>query len=200
VSDAALILRARGGDELAFRRLLDRYRGLIHKAASLNFLPRGSSADLHQEALIGFHEAVSGYSPERGNKFKGFAWTCMRREVLTAVGAATRKKHGPLNESTSPDAPVGDNAADALTLGETGVFADPRASADPHATIEVQGDLRRLATAVNSTLTEREREAVMGIAEGDTYRDIAERLGCDVKSIDNASQRAQVKLSEAMAA
>lgn len=199
MSDAALVLRARGGDELAFRRLLDRYEGLLRTICAKYFLPGGDSGDLRQVARLGFHEAVLGYqgNAEGCASFRNFAALCVRREVVQAVKSATAQKHGPLNESVSMHTPIAEvGNSEAITLADTSVFTDPKADTVDRLQRGVE------VGAVVGTVTERlsplERAATVGIAEGVPYEVIAAEEGCDVKRIDNAAQRGKHKIREAL--
>jgi RNA polymerase sporulation-specific sigma factor len=196
MTDAELILRARGGDELAFRRLADRYRAKLRGIAADYYLPGGSADDLHQEALVGLHKAVRGYKPERNGSFSAFASLCIRRQVLTAVTAANRRKHEPLN---------GRRDLVVLDTGEGGIidpedchsaYADP--DSDPlHCLIQQEDwdEVRRLCL----TLSVLEGRVLGSYLSDLDYNEIAAEIGCTRKTVDNALQRCRHKLSEGMA-
>jgi Sigma-70 region 2 len=94
-----LIAAAQAGDELAFRRLLRRHQRLLEQQAGRFYLPGGDGDDVLQEARLGFTKAVRAYRPERGASFPSFARRCVARQLATALTAATRGKHGSLNEA-----------------------------------------------------------------------------------------------------
>ena len=54
----ALVLKARGGDELAFRRLLKRYESEIGQIASEYFIYCAERQDVKQEGAYGLLKAV----------------------------------------------------------------------------------------------------------------------------------------------
>ncbi len=60
-------------------------------------------SDLYQEGLIGLSEAINAYKENKDIKFSTFAFTCIKRKIITAVKLANRKKHSILNESYSLD-------------------------------------------------------------------------------------------------
>lgn len=86
-------------DREAVNELLRRHEGLIMSVARRYFVPGGDHEDVRQQAMIGFWKAVRDYSDAAGASFPSFARTCMQRQVITAVKAANRMKHSPLNES-----------------------------------------------------------------------------------------------------
>ena len=73
--------------------------GLILSVARRYFVPGGDREDVRQQAMIGFWKAVRDFTAGAGASFPSFARTCMQRQVITAVKAANRMKHSPLNES-----------------------------------------------------------------------------------------------------
>lgn len=60
-------------------------------------------SDLYQEGLIGLSEAINAYKENKDIKFSTFAFTCIKRKIITAVKLANRKKHSILNDSYSLD-------------------------------------------------------------------------------------------------
>jgi len=190
--DAELVLRARGGDELAFRRLYDRYGGMVNGIAREYFAKGASVEDMKQEALFGFHKAVRDYRPDRQSGFSNFATICVRHQVISAVKASTRGKHAPLNSASSLDQPVS-GIEDGGTLGE--IVPDCRYAVDPVAAVEHEEFLALVDGTVNGSLTGLERRAFAAIVDGTPYEDIAAREMQTTKAIDNAVQRARRKLA-----
>ena len=86
-------------DREAVNELLRRHEGLIMSVARRYFVPGGDHDDVRQQAMIGFWKAVRDYSGGAGASFPSFARTCMQRQVITAVKAANRMKHSPLNDA-----------------------------------------------------------------------------------------------------
>lgn len=191
MTDAALVLRARGRDELAFRRLLDRHQDLIGIHVSKYFAPGADRDDLVQEAQHGFFKAVRDYKAGQGSGFRNFASLCVERQVVTAVMTATRRKHEPLNAACSYDAPISPGAEEDLTLAD--LLADPRAL-EPAEQL-AQGEQLLALTAAIDQLTPLEHKALIGVAlEGESYEALAAAAGVSEKTIDNALQRSRRKL------
>lgn len=194
MTDAELVLRARGGDELAFQGLTDRYRPIIVGTAKRYFLKGGEQQDLIQEGLFGLSKAVKDYTRGRGS-FRNFARLCISRQIITAVKTATRGKHTILNEAVSLQKPIiGGGDTEDTMLGE--LLADPT-SREAHESLEARDELAKVVDIV-SRLSEVEAEAVFGPANGESYKEISARTGYSVKQIDNARQRAKAKLARGL--
>ena len=77
--------------------LLTRYRRFARSKVRNYFLVGADADDLEQEGLIGLYKAARDYRADREASFPVFAELCVTRQIITAVKAATRQKHQPLN-------------------------------------------------------------------------------------------------------
>lgn len=161
---------------------------LCRALAAMYYAPGVDEDDLLQVARLGAWEAWRAWRPDGGSSFAGFARLYITRELITAVHAARRRKHAPVSDAMRFEAPVAD---DDRTLGDViGGTPDPT-----HERVEARDGLRRALWAVELELSPLEHDVVIGFFAGDeSYSEIAERLGARVKSIDNALQRAHLKL------
>src|SRR5699024_11176835 len=89
--------------------LLNKYKGMAKKKARQFYLIGGESDDLIQEGMIGLMKAIWDYDPDIGTDFAGFAQLCMIRQISSAVRAAQRQKHQPLNSYVSLYEPADDD-------------------------------------------------------------------------------------------
>ena len=178
----ALIAAAQGGDELAFRRLLRRHQRLLEQQAARFYLPGADGEDVLQEARIGFAKAVRAYRPERGGSFRSFARRCVGRQLATALTAARRSKHRPLNEAARGEGAVRDSQN--LPGGD-----DP---VDRALAAELLGELERAASSLSALERQLLAHALLGWSSGEA----AHSLGIARKSADNALQRARRKVGE----
>ena len=196
MGDAALVLRARGGDEAAFTELCGRFHDAIRLKAHSYFLPDGDGADLIQEGRIGLLKAVRDYRPDCGSGFRNFAEICIYRQIITAVKTATREKHRPLNDHVSLSArpPQARDDSEA-TLAE--VLPGPWHQ-DPVERLGIEEDLAAFTSCLTSGCSELEREVAIGLSDDLSYEEIAERLNVTVKAVDNAVQRVRRKLGAAL--
>src|SRR2546421_10164200 len=189
--DLQLVLKARNGDQQALDELIRRYTGFVRLKASSYFLAGGDSEDLIQEGLIGLYKAVRDFSPELSS-FRSFAELCVTRQIITAIKTATRFKHAPLNTYVSfSHTPAGQESEADCTLGD----ALPGPSVDdPSVCVISTEELQSLVFTLGSGLSQLEADALRLYLEGSSYEDMAEELGCDTKTIDNALQRVKRKI------
>ena len=196
VEDGFLIALAKTGDPTAYARLLGRYKGFVRLKASSYFLAGGDSEDLIQEGLIGLYKAIRDYRSDRESSFRNFAELCITRQIITAVKTATRNKHTPLNQyvsfSQTPAAP-GESEP---TLDE--ILPGPTAH-DPVNQVISSEELHSLVACLSSVLSELESSVLSLYLDGHSYEAIAERLGCDTKTVDNALQRVKRKVGAHLA-
>jgi len=190
--EVAVIAAARNGDERAMDTIIRRYEGFVRLKASSYFLAGGDSHDLIQEGLVGLFKAVRDYRSDRDTSFRSFAELCITRQIITAIKTATRYKHAPLNSYVSfSHTPAGQESDGDCTLGD----ALPGPSVDdPSVCVISTEELQSLVFTLGSGLSKLEADALKLYLEGESYETMAERLGCDTKTIDNALQRVKRKV------
>jgi RNA polymerase sporulation-specific sigma factor len=191
LADLQLVMRARNGDQRSLDELIRRYSGFVRLKASSYFLAGGDAEDLIQEGLIGLYKAVRDFSPEKSS-FRSFAELCVTRQIITAIKTATRYKHAPLNSYVSfSHTPAGQESDGDCTLGD----ALPGPSVDdPSVCVISTEELQSLVFTLGSGLSKLEADALKLYLEGESYETMADRLGCDTKTIDNALQRVKRKV------
>jgi len=193
-SDEQLVSRSRAGDDVALAELLTRYRGFARAKARSYFLVGADHEDIVQEAMMGLYKAVRDFDADRETSFRGFAEMCVTRQVITAIKAATRHKHGPLNTAVSLGRPVGSDDDDGeRVLGDT---LQLPLSQDPAELVISAERIRGLQRHLDEVLSDLEVDVLRLYVEGKSYVEIAEVLRRHVKSIDNALQRIKRKLDQ----
>ncbi len=191
LTDEEIVLLAQQGQADASEYLVMKYADTIEMRKHGYFLPGGDDDDLRQEARIGLLKAIRDYHPGHNAAFKTFANLCITRQILTSVKNANRRKHGVLSTAESLDAPAyGDETA--RTLWET--VADTR-SENPESAYLRRALLDSVSRRMPQLLSHLELQVLLAYVRGETYQEIARRLGRSPKSIDNAIQRAKQKLS-----
>ncbi len=135
--------------------------------------------DIVQEGLIGLFNAVKNYNPAQCSSFSAFAQSCINNSVTSALRAARRRKHVPLNDFTALD-----------TLDDSRLPASP--SAEEIAIAREQCAL--LETNIEKNLSDFERAVLRLNLRGYNNRSAAAELGASVKSVENALTRARRKL------
>ncbi|MCL2407577.1 MAG: sigma-70 family RNA polymerase sigma factor [Defluviitaleaceae bacterium] len=156
--------------------IINKYSPLVHGLASKLSAPGVEREDLFQEGLIGLYGAILAFDKEKEVDFTYFARLCVERRLHSVIKAALRQKHAPLTgyEPLLPNIrDTKDTPEDAL-LGLEGVA--------------------RLEAAINTHLSEFERKALSQKLQGYSNAEIAEKLGCSKKSVENAMRRARKKL------
>jgi RNA polymerase sporulation-specific sigma factor len=192
LADLQLVVRARNGDQAALDGLIRRYTGFVRLKASSYFLAGGDAEDLIQEGLIGLYKAVRDFRHDKETSFRSFAELCVTRQIITAIKTATRFKHSPLNTYVSfSNTPAGQDSDSDVTLGD----ALPGPSVDdPSICVISTEELQSLVFSLGTGLSKLEADALKLYLEGSSYEEMAEELGCDTKTIDNALQRVKRKV------
>src|SRR6202163_3435718 len=192
LEDLQLVLRARNGDEGAMDSLLRRYHGFVRLKASSYFLAGGEGDDLVQEGLIGLYKAVRDFRTDKETSFRSFAELCVTRQIITAIKTATRFKHAPLNTYVSfSHTPPRQDSGRERSLRDA--LPGP-AVREPSVMVVSTEELQSLVMCLGTGLSSLEADALRLYLEGSSYEDMAERLGCDTKTIDNALQRVKRKI------
>jgi RNA polymerase sporulation-specific sigma factor len=192
LEDLQLVIRARNGDTRSMDVLIRRYTGFVRLKASSYFLAGGDSEDLIQEGLIGLYKAVRDFRSDKETSFRSFAELCITRQIITAIKTATRYKHAPLNSYVSfSQTPAGQESEGDCTVGD----ALPGPSVDePSVCVISTEELQSLVFCLGTGLSKLEADALRLYLEGSSYEEMAERLGVDTKTIDNALQRVKRKI------
>jgi RNA polymerase sigma-H factor len=194
LEDLQLVIRARNGDGNSMDTLIRRYTGFVRLKASSYFLAGGDSEDLIQEGLIGLYKAVRDFRSDKETSFRSFAELCITRQIITAIKTATRFKHAPLNTYVSfSQTPAGQESEGDCTLGE----ALPGPSVDePSIVVISTEELQSLVFCLGTGLSKLEADALRLYLEGSSYEEMAQELGVDTKTIDNALQRVKRKIQQ----
>jgi RNA polymerase sporulation-specific sigma factor len=192
LEDLQLVIRARNGDPRSMDVLIRRYTGFVRLKASSYFLVGGDSEDLIQEGLIGLYKAVRDFRSDKETSFRSFAELCITRQIITAIKTATRFKHTPLNSYVSfSQTPAGQESEGDCTLGDAlpGSLVD-----EPSIMVISTEELQSLVFCLGTGLSKLESDALRLYLEGSSYEQMAEELGVDTKTIDNALQRVKRKI------
>ena len=189
LDDLSLQSLAVSGDRDAEEALAARYLRLVRICARPLFLVGGDSEDLIQEGTFGLLSAIRRYDPADGASFSTFAERCIRMRLLSAIKSASRLKHVPLNDGISLEQLSEDPGTDILSLPEL-------VRHDPEDLILAKESKEELRAAFSRCLSKFEIKDLY--LEGLSYREIAERLCRNAKSVDNAVQRIRRKLAREM--
>jgi RNA polymerase sporulation-specific sigma factor len=190
LSDEQLVALFQQGEAEALEILLRRYRRFARSKARSYFLAGADADDVEQEGLIGLYKAARDFQADRQVSFRTFADLCMSRQVISAVKAATRNKHRPLNQyisiSSASAAHPEDRNVDEILNDHRGV--DPADEVISHELIKA------IRGAIRESLSGLELDVLRLYVQGKSYEEIGRQLGRQTKSIDNALQRIKRKL------
>ena len=138
--------------------------------------------------MIGLIKAINDYKPDRGASFKTFAFTCVRRQMLTAVSSSNSQKNTPLNHYISIYGDENSEYMSPLDEIDSGVITNPEEI--------MMARLREsdILKTIDMKLSKLEIVVLKEYLTGASYEEIGLRLGKPAKSIDNAIQRIRTKL------
>ena len=186
-TDLQLRQMAAEGEREAEEALVDRYLQLVRAIARPFFLVGGDSEDLIQEGMFGLLSAVRQYDPENGASFRTFAEHCIRKRIISAIRSASRLKHFPLNDGLSLEQLSEDASLPFAAI--------PAIQPSPEELVLARESKEELYSAFRSRLSKFEIRVLDLYLDGLSYQIIAQRLGKDQKSIDNAVQRIRRKMA-----
>ena len=193
LSDEDLVDLAKSGEDQAIAILLDRYRHYARAKARLYFLAGADREDVVQEGMIGLFKSVRDFDRSKNTAFRAFAELCITRQIITAIKAATRQKHIPLNSYVSLSKPLSAELGEDDALEST---LESHTEADPADLVVSAEEIEAINASMADVLSELESEVLHLYIDGKSYQEIAGRLGRHVKSIDNALQRIKRKLED----
>ena len=181
-SDEALCKQAAKGDPAAEEELAVRYARLVRACARPLFLAGGDSEDLIQEGMVGLLTAIRSFDVGRDASCRTYAEICIRSRLHSAIRAAQRDKHSPLNHSVSLP-PLFD---------ESNAHLFPREKS-PEDVVIGREEFEEKLDALKGQLSSFELNILQLYLGGFSCREIAVRVGRSSKSVDNAVQRIRKK-------
>ena len=131
--------------------------------------------ELVSDGMQGLLGAIQNYDESKG-EFAAFAAVCVRNRMRSTVKNTLRRK-AELSDS-SPE--------------EMETIVDPAPT--PEEVVIERESKRSLLAVLRSELTDMELRCLEGVVLGFSYEEIAQRIGSDKKSVDNALCRARKKL------
>ena len=188
LSDEALVAEAQSGNDKALSEILTRYEGLVRSKASPYYVAGADEDDVIQEGRIGLLGAVRNFDVKKNKCFLPFAVMCIKNQIMTAIKKASRLKHAPLNSYVSLDNTIFDD--ENTPLGNT-VESDDM---NPEAILIDRENREGIEYIISKSLNSFELEILNGYINGESYKQIAQKVGKSVKSVDNSLQSIKRKL------
>lgn len=182
--DRELITRSRSGDTRAAELLVARYQRLVSAVCRSFYLVGAEYEDLRAWGVYGLLLAIRDFDLSRERPFLPFAKQVVRHVVLSAIKAASRQKHVPLNERLSVCFDAGQEAEVQVFVHE-----EPAPEVCPLSGLRAEEFLR----AAPSRLTALEWGILVGRLAEESYEETAARLGVKWKAVDNGWRRMREK-------
>ena len=189
-TDEGLCSLVAAGDRLAEEELAERYSRLVRVCSRPYFLAGGDSEDLIQEGLIGLLSAIRSFESEKEASFRTYAEVCIRNRLCSAIRAAARDKHTPLNQSVSLGTLLFDGNPEPYPYG-----TEYQRAENPEDVVINREERQSKLEAFRGKLSCFERTVLDLYLDGLSYMEIAAEIGKPTKSVDNAVQRIRRKLA-----
>ena len=188
------------GDSAAGEELFRRYSWLVESKTKTYYIVGAERDDVIQEGMIGLYKAMKDYNSEKNASFRTFADMCINRQLISAVKAANRKKHHPLNNSMSIFDPVrtGENSNGERKESTLENILMSGVDFDPQASLALSEILDYIVKNEDGTFSDLELKVWNGFMSGKSKQVIADELAKSVKSVDNALQRTKQKIIKYM--
>lgn len=185
-SDERLALIAKNEqDGEAQKILFERYAGAVHSVVNSYFFKEGDREDLFQEGMMGLYKAVRTY--DGSSKFKTYAFTCIKSGVVSALRKSNAQKRAADATAVSFAGLLGDGEED-----KNSVMTD--SAPNPETEYINNESAEELSNRIKVSLSAAEHEILLLRLDGFSYKEISEKLGKNVKSVDNTVQRIRKKL------
>ena len=190
--DNKYIQEIKNGNTEALNMIMEKYKAFVYLKAKPFFIVGAEKEDIIQEGMIGLYKAIKCYNEKRDVSFKIFADLCIRRQIMTAIKASTRQKHIPLNSYLSLNKTAFDEDDDRAIIE----MIDKDSMPDPLETITTKETYQKIEAKMTEVLSNFEQKVFNEYVNGESYANIATKLGSHSKAIDNAVQRIKKKFEK----
>lgn len=195
LNDYELVSVAQELNEDAINLLHEKYQPLINKKCRkyMKYLHNKGIefSDLIQECTIGFEEAIHNFNPNDDVSFYTFANVCMDRQLMSELTKQNRDKYKFLNEAVPLETIDEDEDTNLIDFIQDN-------SKNPELGLLSNEEFKELYSSISHELTDLEECVFKLKLQGFGYKEIADILDKDEKSIDNAIQRIKVKIKSLM--
>ncbi|MBQ3520525.1 MAG: RNA polymerase sporulation sigma factor SigH [Firmicutes bacterium] len=189
-SDRDLVLKAQSGDLDAEETLMRKYKETVKIKAKMYYMAGADEDDVVQEGMIGLLKAIRQYDADKETSFGTFAGICITRQIISAIRSADRDKHKALNTSVSLSDPLKDESGE-MTVEDT---LRTNMAENPETLLVMKDIAGYILHNGDNILSDLEMEVLSEVLKGRSHEEIAEKLGKNSKSIDNALQRTKKKI------
>ena len=193
LNDNELISLANENNEEALNALYKKYKPLINKKCNKYYKYISNKgielSDLIQECLVGFEESIHYFNPNDDVTFYTFTNICMDRQIISEIKRINRDKYKILNEAIPLETLDTENDINLINILKDNTD-------NPELGLLREIEYQELYDKITKNLTNLE-ECVFNLRiQNFNYKEIADILDKDIKSIDNAVQRIKTKVRE----
>ncbi|MDD3173074.1 MAG: RNA polymerase sporulation sigma factor SigH [Herbinix sp.] len=198
LTDEEIVDRIQKGDQPAIDYLMEKYKHLVRSKAKALFLIGGDKDDLIQEGMIGLYKAIRDYQADRDNSFFNFADLCVSRQIYSAIKASNRKKNIPLNTYISLYTPAYGENSDTEEKETLVDIIHQKYISNPEELVIDKENTSMIEYELVRRLSDLEKQVLSLYMQDLKYLQIAEELGKEPKTIDNALTRIKTKLNQVL--
>ena len=198
LTDEDIVCRIQNGDQPAIDYLLEKYKYLVRNKAKALYLIGGDKDDLIQEGMIGLYKAIRDYQLGKDNSFFNFADLCISRQIYSAIKASNRKKNIPLNTYISLDTPAYGESSDAEEKEALVDIIHQKYVSNPEELVIDKENTSMIEYELVRRLSDLEKRVLSLYMQDLKYVQIAEVLGKEPKTVDNALTRIKTKLNQVL--
>jgi RNA polymerase sporulation-specific sigma factor len=146
--------------------------------------------------MIGLYKAIRDYQSDRDSSFFNFADLCVSRQIYSAIKASNRKKNIPLNTYISLYTPAYGDNSDAEEKEELVDIIHGKYVSSPEELVIDKENTSMIEYELVRRLSDLEKQVLSLYMQDLKYVQIAEVLGKEPKTIDNALTRIKTKLNQ----
>lgn len=182
LTDEELVQGFLMGDSHRFEEIAARYLGLISVTVAKyrDTTPEFDDADFIQEGMLGLLSACRSYDADGGMSFKNYLMLCVENRFRSIARAQRKKRIIPAQNMISIEEEA-ENATDPTVVSVS-------------EEVETKEYIAHLHTILKDRLSDLEYRVALLHLSGYSYKEIAERLGVSLKTVDNAQTRIRQKL------
>lgn len=185
LSDKELVLLAKTDND-ALETVFARYKKMLNSICRSYYFMNGDDDDVMQVGMIGLFKAINTFN--ENFVFSTYAYRCIKNSILTEIQKLNTIKQKPLNNFISL------SGSDDDDLDKSFIVCD--LNNNPEETVIERESEKELKKKIISALSKLEIKIFIKYLDGFSYEDIANSIGKNKKSVDNAIQRIRKKLND----
>jgi len=193
LNDSKLLFLVGDNNEEAKNFLYEKYSPMIHKeinrvksfAHSIGI----DYADLSQEAMLGFSNALNNYNEDEDVKFITFAILCVRRKINNLLKKHLTAKNMFFKHSIVPEQINEESSSYLENLSDLIGY-------EPLNKMITEESIEETVQKIKNKLSESEKKALLYNIEGKSIEDISAEMGMSQKQIYNLLYRARKKIKD----